>query len=117
MRDIPDQPFAGWDPPDYRVDEQGKLVGALPGTPNNWDRFGGDDQIGTANFLTPERVAAAAALVRTGKRFTLGSADRSADAGWLPRRTAAHVQLRGGRRHAWAVAAVATRSKRPTTTS
>jgi len=72
VRDIPDQPFAGWDPPAYRVDEQGKLVGALPGTPNNWGRFGDDDQIGTANFLTPERVVAAAALVRTGKRFTLG---------------------------------------------
>jgi kynurenine formamidase len=72
VRDIPDQPFAGWDPPDYRVDDGGKVVGAEPGTPNNWGRFGDDDQIGTANLLTAERVAAAAALVRTGKRFTLG---------------------------------------------
>ena len=28
VRDIPDQPFPGWDPPAYRVDEHGKVVGA-----------------------------------------------------------------------------------------
>ena len=42
-----------------------------PGAHHNWGRFGEHDQIGTANLLTPERVAAAAALVRTGKRFSL----------------------------------------------
>src|SRR3954470_23414497 len=71
MRDIPDQPFPGWDPPSYRVDEHGKVVGAQPGPRHNWGRFGDHDQIGTANHLTPERVAAAAALVKTGKRFSL----------------------------------------------
>jgi len=71
MRDIPDAPFPGWDPPDYRVDENGKVVGAEPGPHHNWGRFGDLDQIGTANHLTPERVAAAAALVKTGKRFSL----------------------------------------------
>jgi kynurenine formamidase len=71
VRDVPDAPFAGWDPPDYRVDASGKVVGAQPGTPNNWGRFGDDDQIGLANLLTAERVAAAARLVRTGKRFSL----------------------------------------------
>src|ERR1700751_5299574 len=72
MRDIPDQPFAGWDPPDHHVDERGKVVGAVPGPVHNWGRFGLDDQRGTFNHLTPERVAAAAALVKTGKRFSLG---------------------------------------------
>jgi kynurenine formamidase len=71
MRDIPDVPFPGWDPPPYRVDADGKVVGAEPGPHNNWGRFGDLDQIGTANHLTPERVAAAAALVKTGKRFSL----------------------------------------------
>ncbi|MDQ1535005.1 MAG: hypothetical protein QOF28_2766, partial [Actinomycetota bacterium] len=28
MRDVPDQPFPGWEPPDYRVDTDGKVVGA-----------------------------------------------------------------------------------------
>ena len=71
MRDVPDVPFPGWDPPPYRVDDRGKVIGAEPGPHNNWGRFGDLDQIGTANHLTPERVAAAAALVKTGKRFSL----------------------------------------------
>lgn len=36
-----------------------------------WAHFGAGDQLGTINFLTPERVAAAAQLIRTGKRFGL----------------------------------------------
>ncbi|MDQ1465960.1 MAG: hypothetical protein QOH10_375 [Actinomycetota bacterium] len=71
MRDVPDPPFSGWEPPDYRVDTDGKVVGAVPGSRHNWGRFGALDQIGTANLLTAERIAAAAALVKTGKRFSL----------------------------------------------
>ena len=37
----------------------------------NWGRWGDGDQIGTLNFITDEVVRAAAALVRTGKRFSL----------------------------------------------
>ena len=72
MRDVPDPPLRPWDPPAYRVDELGKVVDAAPGTPNNWDRWGAEDQRGTFNLFTPERIAAAAALIRTGKRFSLG---------------------------------------------
>jgi kynurenine formamidase len=36
-----------------------------------WGVFGADDQIGTLNLLTPERVAAAARLVRRGEVFAL----------------------------------------------
>lgn len=72
MRDMPDVPLSPWDPPSYRVDGDGKVVGAEPGDPNNWGRWGPDDQRGTANLCTPERVAAAARLVRTGRRFALG---------------------------------------------
>ena len=36
-----------------------------------WGRWGPEDQLGTLNHVTPERVAAAAKLVRTGKRFGL----------------------------------------------
>lgn len=71
-RPIPDVPFKGWKPPAYEVDERGKVVGATPGEPNNWGRWGDDDQRGCLNLLTPERVAAAATLVKTGKRFSLG---------------------------------------------
>jgi kynurenine formamidase len=37
----------------------------------NWGRWGADDQIGTLNFITPEKVAAAARLVRRGKVISL----------------------------------------------
>lgn len=36
-----------------------------------WGVFGDDDQIGTLNLLTPERVAAAARLVQNGQVFAL----------------------------------------------
>ncbi len=38
---------------------------------SSWSRFGAGDELGTVNFLTPERVAAAARLIRTGRRFSL----------------------------------------------
>jgi kynurenine formamidase len=72
MRVVPDQPLQPWQPPSYTVDADGKVEGARAGEPNNWGRWGEDDQRGTANLLTPERVAEAAALVKTGKRFSLG---------------------------------------------
>ena len=37
----------------------------------NWQRWGPDDELGTLNFITPERRVAAAALVRSGKVFSL----------------------------------------------
>jgi hypothetical protein len=36
-----------------------------------WGVFGDDDQIGTLNLLTPDRVAAAARLVKTGEVFPM----------------------------------------------
>ena len=33
----------------------------------NWDRWGEDDELGTLNYITPEKVAAAARLVRKGR--------------------------------------------------
>ena len=36
-----------------------------------WGVFGEDDEIGTLNLLTPERVAAAAGLVKTGEVFPM----------------------------------------------
>jgi kynurenine formamidase len=39
---------------------------------SNWGRWGDDDQRGTTNLVTRERMVAAAQLVRTGKVFSLG---------------------------------------------
>jgi kynurenine formamidase len=69
-----------WKPPDYVVEEGGKVVGARAGSPNNWGRWGENDQRGTLNLLTEDRVAAAARLVRTGKRFALGLPIRTGQA-------------------------------------
>jgi len=38
---------------------------------SNWGRWGADDELGTVNFITPQKVAAAARLVRQGKIFGL----------------------------------------------
>jgi kynurenine formamidase len=38
----------------------------------NWGRWGEQDEIGTLNFVTPEKRVQAAQLVRTGKSFDLG---------------------------------------------
>lgn len=38
---------------------------------NAWGRWGPDDELGAANYVTPERIRAAANLVRTGKVFSL----------------------------------------------
>ena len=38
---------------------------------NNWGRWGDDDRVGTLNLITDDVVKAAAACVRTGKRFSL----------------------------------------------
>lgn len=38
---------------------------------SNWGRWGADDQRGTLNFITAERIVEAAALIKTGKVFEL----------------------------------------------
>jgi len=37
----------------------------------NWGRWGPDDQIGTLNYITPEKIVAAGRLVRKGRVFSL----------------------------------------------
>jgi kynurenine formamidase len=38
----------------------------------NWGKWGADDEIGTLNYITPDRIAAACQLVTAGKVFALG---------------------------------------------
>jgi kynurenine formamidase len=67
-------PGSAWTPPTYRVDDDLKVVGGghSPGEPNNWGRWGPDDQLGTLNYIGEEQVLHAASLPRTGQRFSLG---------------------------------------------
>ncbi len=71
----------------------------LPAAPRGgrsaWGLFGPDDSLGLVNLLTPERVAAAARLVRTGRMFPLdmplGSvAPALASSRGTPRHTVVH---------------------------
>jgi kynurenine formamidase len=39
---------------------------------SNWGRWGDDDQIGTLNFITPEKLVRAAQMIRTGKIIDCG---------------------------------------------
>jgi hypothetical protein len=55
------------DLPDY--DELPEVPGL--GLRHAWDVFGRDDVLGSINLVTPERVAAAVAAVRTGELFPL----------------------------------------------
>ncbi len=71
MQRVYDAELADWAPPSYRVDAKGKLEGAQPGGRSNWGRWGEDDQRGTANLLTAERIVKAAGLITTGERFSL----------------------------------------------
>ncbi len=50
-------------------DELPVRAGAPAGTA--WGVFGNDDEVGTINLLTPERVVAAASSIRSGKVFAL----------------------------------------------
>lgn len=38
----------------------------------NWGRWGPDDELGTLNFITTDKVTEAAGLVRQGKVISLG---------------------------------------------
>jgi kynurenine formamidase len=38
----------------------------------NWGKWGADDEIGTLNYITPDKIAAASQLVTAGKVFALG---------------------------------------------
>jgi kynurenine formamidase len=76
---------------------------ALAKSVNNWGRWGAEDERGTLNLITPTAVAAAAAEVRDGKRFSL-AIPMSTDGpqlGFVPgrtnptRETIAHFELYG----------------------
>jgi kynurenine formamidase len=62
-------PGAGTVPGGRRPTYDELLTARVPGAA--WDVFGPGDQLGTINLLTPQRVAAAARLIRTGRRFNL----------------------------------------------
>jgi kynurenine formamidase len=86
-----------WTPPDYTVDDRGKIVGGYqpPGV-NNWGRWGEDDRIGTLNLLTPERVQHATTLPKRGKVFSLTLPLDSTSPCWPDRPQTCHYVIQSG---------------------
>ena len=72
---------------------------------NNWGRWGPDDERGTANYITPEKVAAAARLVRKGAVISLALPydAQGPQTGGLGRFNPIHLMLRTGSDHALGV--------------
>ncbi len=48
-----------------------EIVDQLATKYRTWGQWGADDELGSANYITPERLVAAAQLVRAGKTFSL----------------------------------------------
>jgi len=79
-------------PPDIRtVREIGEKC-------SNWKRWGGQDELGTLNFVTPQRVAEGARLARQGRVYSLSIAfdERGPQTGGLMRFNPMHFMLRDG---------------------
>ena len=57
-------------PGEPRVDRS-TMCSALSKKLSNWGRWGKDDQVGTVNLITPEKVREGAACIRTGRQFSL----------------------------------------------
>jgi len=65
---------------------------------SNWGRWGPDDELGTLNFITPQKVAEGAAEVRTGDVFSLAIplGSDGPQRGGLGRFNPIHLMLRDG---------------------
>jgi kynurenine formamidase len=65
---------------------------------SNWGRWGPDDQLGTLNHIQPHDIVAAAALVRSGKVFSLAIpvGDSGPQTGGFGRFNPIHLMIRDG---------------------
>jgi kynurenine formamidase len=64
----------------------------------NWGRWGKDDELGTLNFITPEKIVAAAKTVRRGKVFSLAIPfdSRGPQTGFAGRVNPLHFMIQDG---------------------
>src|SRR5829696_915844 len=65
------------EPPRNRINERNRPMTdwrAVADKVRNWGKWGAEDQLGTVNYITPERIRDAARLVKQGKTIPLGIA-------------------------------------------
>ena len=60
-------------------------------SPRNWGKWGTDDQRGTLNYITPEKVRQSAALVKTGRVYPLAIPLKAGGPLWPGRHENWHV--------------------------
>jgi len=67
----------------------------LSWAPKNWGKWGERDEIGSLNYISHQKIVAAAKLVRQGKVFTLQLpfAQKSGDPNWPGRTSAQHFMV------------------------
>jgi kynurenine formamidase len=80
------------------VVESDKTLRELALRVRNWGRWGAHDEIGTLNYITPDRIAAACRLVTAGKVFALGIPlqRQGPQSGMRPRFNPIHTMFRDG---------------------
>jgi hypothetical protein len=90
LKMIPKRPLA--------VDVTLQSIEAMAAKTKNWGKWGPDDEIGTLNYVTPDKVAAAAGLVKKGKVFSLALEFGSTgpQEGWGGRFNPIHTMLATG---------------------
>lgn len=81
-------------PEKYTMDD----VKALSQQYKNWGKWGANDQLGTLNYITPEKVIDAAKLVKQGKTFSLAIPfdDKGPQTGSFGRFNPIHFMLQDG---------------------
>lgn len=81
-------------PEKYTIED----VKALSQKYKNWGRWGANDQLGTLNYITPEKVVDAAKLVKQGKTFSLAIPfdDKGPQTGAFGRFNPIHFMLQDG---------------------
>lgn len=64
----------------------------------NWGKWGPDDELGTLNYITPDKIVAAARLVKQGKTISVGIPfdDRGPQSGSFGRFNPIHFMLQDG---------------------
>jgi kynurenine formamidase len=63
--------WSGEDMPERTLPTEAEVLDYIRGSRRNWGRWGADDERGAINLITPEKRAAAARLVQSGRSISL----------------------------------------------
>jgi kynurenine formamidase len=84
--------------PEHRLPDYDELPVAVRGGRSAWGLFGQEDSVGLLRLQTPERVAAAARLIRSGEVFSLNAPVTVPEPPLFRRGAVRHTLINNGRR-------------------